>query len=70
MRHIRRGRYFRGAVTFGGRYEVATNNRPLSLLPTISKVCGKVALKQFAAHLSQYKLLTQHQSGKPSISLY
>jgi hypothetical protein len=30
-----------------GEHEIASNNRPLSLLEVVSKVCEKVVLNQF-----------------------
>ena len=34
-----------------GDHEVASNNRPISLLAALSKVCDKVVLNQFTAYL-------------------
>ena len=42
-----------------GDHEVASNNRPISLLAALSKVCDKVVLNQFTA----FKLLSNNQSG-------
>ena len=39
------------------------NNRPVSLLPTFSKVCEKVALNQFMAFLESKQRLSIEQSG-------
>ena len=44
-------------------HEEPTNNRPLSLLPTISKICEKVVLNQFSSYLTKNKRLNCHQSG-------
>jgi retron-type reverse transcriptase len=41
----------------------APNNRPVSLLSSLSKICDKVALNQFTDYLMEHKLLTKHQSG-------
>ena len=44
-------------------YEVASNNRPLSLLVIISKVCEKVVLGQFSLYLTENHRISVHQSG-------
>jgi hypothetical protein len=36
-----------------GDHEVASNKRPLSMLKVLSKVCEKVALKQFSGFLNR-----------------
>ena len=41
----------------------APNDRPVSLLSSLSKICDKVALNQFTDYLMEHKLLTKHQSG-------
>jgi hypothetical protein len=48
-----------------GDHEVANNNRPISLLPAISKICERVALNQLTHrhYLVRYKRLSRHQSG-------
>lgn len=46
-----------------GDHEVASNNRPLSLLVVVSKVCEKVALNQFSSYLTENKRISSHQSG-------
>lgn len=46
-----------------GNYEVAANNRPISLLPIASKVCERIVLDQVNSYLTENKLLTLHQSG-------
>ena len=46
-----------------GDHEVASNNRPLSLLAVFSKVCKRVALDQFSDYLSYNSRLSSHQSG-------
>ena len=46
-----------------GDHEVASNNRPLSLLDVLSKVCEKIVLEQFNAFLVSNKRLSPHQSG-------
>ena len=46
-----------------GDHEQASNNRPLSLLKVVSKVCEKVAFNQFSLYLSQSNHLSPHQSG-------
>ena len=37
-----------------GDHEIASNNRPLSLLEVVSKVCEKVVLNQFSSYLKQF----------------
>ena len=46
-----------------GVHEVANNNCPISLLPAVSKICERVALKQLIEYMVQKKRLSQHQSG-------
>jgi hypothetical protein len=41
----------------------ANNNRPVSLLPAIAKICERVALNQLTDYLVRYKRLSRHQSG-------
>ena len=46
-----------------GDHEVPDNNRPISLLPVLSKVTGKNALRYYNDYLTRNNRLTQHQSG-------
>ena len=46
-----------------GDHEVALNNCPISLLAAFSKVCDKIVLNHFTAHLTKRKSLSNHQSG-------
>ncbi len=46
-----------------GEPDIASNNRPISLLSCLSKICDKVASNQFTEHLTNHNLLTKHQSG-------
>ena len=46
-----------------GDNEIPSNNRPISLLPALSKVCERVALNQFTEYLTRCNRLTNHQSG-------
>ena len=46
-----------------GDHEIPCNNRPISLLPVLSKVTEKIALNQFTEYLTQQGNLTCHQSG-------
>ena len=46
-----------------GDHEVPNINRPISLLPVLSKVAEKIALIQFNNFLTKQDKLTQHQSG-------
>lgn len=47
----------------GGNHELANNNRPISLLPVLSKVCEKVVHNQFTSYLHLNDRLTKTQSG-------
>ena len=46
-----------------GDHETLNNNRPLSLLVTVSKIVEKIVLKQFNSYLISKQRLTFHQSG-------
>ena len=46
-----------------GDHEVASNNRPISLLQSASKICETIALDQLVNYLDANDLLTNHQSG-------
>lgn len=46
-----------------GDREIPSNNRPISLLPVLSKLTEKIALNQFTEYLTQQGNLTCHQSG-------
>ena len=46
-----------------GDHEIANNNRPISLLPTVSKICERVALDQLTDYMTHKKCLSEHQSG-------
>ena len=46
-----------------GDHELPSNNRPLSLLIVVSKICEKVVLRQFTTSLFHNERLTPHQSG-------
>ena len=46
-----------------GDHEEANNNRPISLLPALSKICEKAASNQFASYLLFNERLTTKQSG-------
>ena len=47
----------------GGDPEVANGNRPVSLLPALSKICERVALNQFTEYAIRRNCLSGHQSG-------
>ena len=47
-----------------GDHEVASNNRPLSLLIVVSKISERVALNQFISYLIRFNRLSSQQSGK------
>jgi hypothetical protein len=46
-----------------GDHELAANNRPLSMLNALSKICEKVALNQFSCFLNRTNRLSSQQSG-------
>jgi hypothetical protein len=46
-----------------GDHEEADNNRPISLLPVLSKIAERLALIQFTEYLVEKQRLTNHQSG-------
>ena len=46
-----------------GDHEQANNNRLISLLPVLSKICERVAHNQFTSYLLQKERLTKYQSG-------
>ena len=46
-----------------GDHEDPNNNRPISLLPVLSKVAEKLALEQFNTFLQKNMLISDHQSG-------
>lgn len=50
-----------------GDHNVASNNRPLSLLPVASKVCERIVLNQLSDYLSDHNRLTHHQNGNKKL---
>ena len=46
-----------------GDGEVASNNRPISLLVTNSKICERIVFNQLSNYLEEHNRLTSHQSG-------
>ena len=46
-----------------GDHEVANNNRPVSLLPALSKICERAALNQLTEYTTRQNCLTEHQNG-------
>ena len=46
-----------------GDHQIPNNNRPISLLPVLSKLTEKIALNQFNDFLTQQGTLTCRQSG-------
>ncbi|CAB4045287.1 Hypothetical predicted protein, partial [Paramuricea clavata] len=46
-----------------GDHEQANNNRPILLLPMLSKVCEKMVLNQVVPYLDLNKRLSTEQSG-------
>ena len=45
-----------------GDHEIPNNNRPISLLPALSKVTEKISLNQFNDFLTEQGNLTCHRS--------
>ena len=43
--------------------EHVSNNRPISLLPILSKICEHVVHQQFTNYLTTNKLMSIHQNG-------
>lgn len=50
-------------VLNSGDHEVPNNNRPISLLPVLSKVCERAAFNQFTTYLVSKEPLTSKKSG-------
>ena len=46
-----------------GDHELASNNRPLSLLVVASKICERVVLNQLSTYLAENNRFSSHQSG-------
>ena len=46
-----------------GDHEQPNNNRPISLLPVLSKICERIALNQLTSYLTVNRRLSAHQSG-------
>jgi len=46
-----------------GDHDIPNNNRPISLLPVLSKVCERVAHDQFTSYLLSRCRLSSKQSG-------
>jgi hypothetical protein len=46
-----------------GDHQVPDNNRPISLLPILSKICERAALKKLNTYMESRKHLTKHQHG-------
>ena len=46
-----------------GDHEQPNNNRPISLLPVLSKICERIALNQLTSYLTINRRLSAHQSG-------
>ena len=46
-----------------GDHELPNNNRPISLLPALSKVLKRIALNQYLDYLTSHGRLTTHQRG-------
>ena len=50
-------------VPHDGDDEVASSNRPISLLVATSKICERIVFNQLSDYLEKYNRLTSHQSG-------
>ena len=50
-----------------GDHELPNNNRPISLLPALSKVLERIALNQYLEYLTSHGRLATHQSGNRKI---
>lgn len=50
-----------------GDHEIPDNNRPISLLPVLSKVCERIACDQFMEYLITTRKLSVHQSGNKKL---
>lgn len=50
------------AIPKDGDHEQPNNNRPISLLPVLSKICERVAHNHFSSYLHQKERLTKYQS--------
>ena len=46
-----------------GDHGVPNNSRPISLLPVLSKVAERIALRELMAYVIKEQRLTRHQSG-------
>ena len=50
-------------ISKDGDHEQPNNNRPISLLPVLSKVCERVVHNQFTSYLQSNDTLSNTQSG-------
>ena len=46
-----------------GDHEFANNNRPVSLLPALAKICQRAALNQLTEYTRRQNCSTEHQNG-------
>ena len=46
-----------------GDHEIPNNNRPMSLLVAVSKICERIVLNQLTEYMINKKNFTKHQSG-------
>ena len=53
-----------------GDQEIPKNNRPISLLPVLSKVCKRAAHDQLVSYLSTKQRLTTQQCGNIKLEFY
>ena len=59
----KRAQWFPTPCAKDGDHEIPNNNRPISLLPVLSKVAARIAMCQFNNYLVQKNRLTSRQSG-------
>ena len=46
-----------------GDHETPNNNRPVSLLPALFKICERAALYHLTEHSTRMKCFAEHQNG-------
>ena len=50
-----------------GDHEIPNNNRLISLLPVLSKVCERIVYDQFMEYLTTARKLSVHRSGNKKL---
>ena len=56
-----------GPLPKDGDHELTNNDRPVSLLPTASKICERIALNQLISYMNKNNRLTEHRSGNKAM---